>query len=427
MFLSRKWIFSIIVVTGISLLILLHIQFLWIRKSFERNRRDFDGRIVVAINTIRQVLREDGMWRTMNFSADAGSRTFFSSTQRSVGPGNHLQARIDSMLRSAGLPLTAGIVGTVGPLCYLMSDIPPAGHDLRFDHSAYKMCLCSNERPRALDIGFDLLPGKSLMDDSSSLIYPSLILVLLLIALFTYIFIVMQRQKALAVLRNDFINNLTHEFNTPLFSIGLTSKMLLRSTAIAQTDKLKQYVEIIMTEKARLQLQVDKILRLTAIESGSMIMEKEKVDIHHVLEECISVYQLIVSERSGSISLQAQATRSVVYGDRIHLFNALSNLIDNAIKYSSGSPEIAVLTSNTNEEITLEIRDRGIGIDPKDIKLIFNKFYRVKQGDRHDVKGFGIGLSYVKEVIGWHNGSIGVNSDPGVGSIFIIHLPILTD
>lgn len=411
MFLAKKWIFSIISVTGVALLLLLLIQFVWIRRSIDGNRRHFDDKMTIATNDIRRAYLKDDSLR-----------------EGRVGFDKKLKEKVDSVLKAAAMPLTVKVLGETRKTCYLMSNIPAAAHDPQFDRSAYKICLCSNDIQGALDIGFDLLPNKILMGDSSSLIFPSMILIALLIGLFSYIIFIIEKQKALAVLKNDFINNLTHEFNTPLFSIGLTTKMLLRSADSGRSGKLKEYAGIITTEKSRLQAQVDKILRLTAVESGGMLMEKEKIDIHLLLEQSISAYSAVIAERSASIHFRPEATRSIIYGDRIYLFNACSNLIDNAIKYSDGTPEIEIRTSNTNKELILSIRDRGIGMNARDIKLIFNKFYRVKQGDRHDVKGFGIGLSYVREIVGLHKGSIGVSSESGKGSVFIIHLPFdLTD
>jgi signal transduction histidine kinase len=425
MFLSKKWIFSIISIAGVCLLILLLIQFVWIRKSIDNNRRHFDDKMTIAGNSIRRAFLEDHSLRSPDTITDLGSHVYFSSRLGTIDFERNLRRKVDSVLRAADLPLTVDFVGETGRCCYLMSNIAFAAHNVQFDRSAYKICLCTNEDPRALDIGFDLTPNKILMGDSSSLIFPSFILIVLLIALFGYIIIVIEKQKALAIIKNDFINNLTHEFNTPLFSIGLTSKLLLQSASIAQSEKLNEYVGIISREKARLQTQVDKILRLTAVESGNMLMEKERVDVHLLLEQGIAGYLLAISERRGSVTLQPQATRPAVYADRIHLFNAFSNLIDNAIKYSNESPEIIVVTSNSDHELVISIRDHGIGMNAKDIKLIFNKFYRVKQGDRHDVKGFGIGLSYVREIVDLHKGSIDVTSEPGNGSEFIIHLPLL--
>jgi two-component system, OmpR family, phosphate regulon sensor histidine kinase PhoR len=169
---------------------------------------------------------------------------------------------------------------------------------------------------------------------------------------------------------------------------------------------------------------VDKILRLTSVESVSLILEKESVDIHALIRQNMEVFLPIIHEKRGTISFRAVATDYIVEGDPVHLFNAISNLVDNAIKYSNDSPNVIIETLNTETGISISIRDSGIGMSPSDLHLIFKKFYRVKQGDRHDVKGFGIGLSYVKKIIELHNGSVEVKSKPGEGSVFSIHLPI---
>jgi two-component system phosphate regulon sensor histidine kinase PhoR len=277
-----------------------------------------------------------------------------------------------------------------------------------------------------MDIGFDLYSDNLLGSDSSGLILPSVILILLLIALFAYIIYGINRQKILAELKNDFINNLTHEFNTPLFSIGLTSTLLARADPVRQNEKLKGYVELITTEKNRLQTQVDRILRLTAVESVAGILEKERVDVQTLIERNLAGFSPVVAEKGGAISFHAGATQHFIQGDPVHLFNALNNLIDNAIKYSDKLPEIIVSTRNVDGKLEISVRDNGIGLSRGEIHMIFKKFYRVKQGDRHDVKGFGIGLSYVKKIVELHEGTIKVESNPGKGSEFVIQLPILS-
>jgi len=301
--------------------------------------------------------------------------------------------------------------------------VPPSLRSEKIDHSVYKICLCSNHYRGSLDIGFDLFSENMLIRDSSGLIVPSMILILLLIALFAYIIYIVNRQKRLADLKNDFINNLTHEFNTPLFSIGLTASLLSRAEQVQQSEKLKGYIELITTEKNRLQTQVDKILRLTSIESASLITEKGDVDMHEIIRENMAAFLPVVNERHGVISFRDNAIHHTISGDRVHLYNAISNLIDNAIKYTKDAPKVIIETSDMDQDIVISIRDNGIGMNDSDLHMIFNKFYRVKQGDRHDVKGFGIGLSYVKKIVELHNGSIEAKSIPGQGSVFIIHLP----
>ena len=407
-------------------MILLVIQFGWIRKTIDVNRRHFADRMVVVSNNLREVFLMDKNLQKKWLTGKMGREDLYRGDVNLQRFEGIIKKKLDSVLVASAIPVSTELTGRMDSTCYYMSFIPPELHSAKMDLAPYKICLCSNSYPGRLDIGFDLYSDNLLGHDSSGLILPSVILILLLITLFAYIIYVINRQKILAELKNDFINNLTHEFNTPLFSIGLTSTLLAKSDAVHQSDKLKDYVELITTEKNRLQAQVDKILRLTAVESVSGILEKEKVDIHALMEQNMIVFSPVIAEKGGRFIFKSGAAVHFVQGDPVHLFNALSNLIDNAIKYSVKIPEIVLETRNTGNEIVIIIRDNGIGMSKNDIHMIFKKFYRVKQGDRHDVKGFGIGLSYVKKIIELHQGSIEVNSIPGEGSEFKIHLPFLS-
>jgi len=423
MFLSKKWILSIISVTGISFMILLVIQFGWIRKSIDINRRHFADRMVVVSNNIRDAFVEDKSLQNKYLTGSFGRYDLFTGDVNVQRLEGIIRQKLDSVLTVYNMPLSTEMSGRLDSSCYLMYYVPPALRSSKIDHSPYRICLCSNRYKGSLDMGFDLYSNSMLIGDSSGLILPSVILILLLIALFVYIIYVINRQKKLAELKNDFINNLTHEFNTPLFSIGLTSTLLFRSEYIQQSEKLKGYVELITTEKNRLQTQVDKILRLTEVESVRMITEKVNVDIHDLINQNIAGFLPVIHEKGGSVSFRAGAKHHQLSGDPVHLYNAISNLMDNAIKYSGDHPEVTVETENEGNEILISVRDRGMGMNTSDLSLIFNKFYRIKQGDRHDVKGFGIGLSYVKKIVELHQGSVRAQSKPGEGSLFIIHLP----
>ena len=423
MFLSKKWILSIIAVTTVSFVILLVIQFGWIRKSIDINRRHFADRMVVVTDNIRDAFMDDKSLRNKYLSGSLGRYDLFAgdvSMQRLEGI---IKQKLDSVLEAYKMPLSTSMTGRLDSSCYLMYYVPPSLRSQKIDHSPYKICLCSNSYKGSLDIGFDLFSDNMLIRDGSGLILPSVMLILLLIALFAYIIYVMNRQKRLAELKNDFINNLTHEFNTPLFSIGLTTNLLSRSEPVQQSEKLKDYVGLITTEKNRLQIQVDKILRLTAVESVSLITEKADVDMHDLIRQNIAAFLPVVSDKGGLITFNAGAAFHMVSGDPVHLYNAISNLIDNAIKYSGDEPDVTIETLNSDHEIWIRIGDKGIGMKESDLLMIFKRFYRVKHGDRHDVKGFGIGLSYVKKIVELHHGYIEAKSIPGEGSVFIIHLP----
>ena len=288
-----------IAVTGIAFMILLVIQFGWIRKSIDISRRHFADRMIVVTNNIRDAFQQDKALQNKYLTGSFGRYDLFAgdvSMQRLEGI---IKQKLDSVLEAYNMPLSTSLTGRLDSSCYLMYYVPPALRSQKIDHSPYKVCLCSNQYKGSLDIGFDLFSNNMLIRDTSGLILPSVMLILLLIALFAYIINVVNRQKRLAELKNDFINNLTHEFNTPLFSIGLTSSLLARSEPVQQSDKLKGYIELITTEKNRLQTQVDKILRLTAVESASLIMEKVDVDIHEYHPAEYPAFLRVVTERGG--------------------------------------------------------------------------------------------------------------------------------
>lgn len=424
MFLSKKWIFILIALTGISFMILLVIQYGWVQKSLAINRQQLDLDIRENSIRIRMDFLSDKPFQHTYMSTPEADDHIIPAGYNSSGIALAVKQKIDSVLQRSHSPLSATVHTFTGSSCYLMDYVSPAARNADMDRSQYKICLCNNNFPLRLDVGFNLLAASPGLDAGSSvLLWPSVLLILLLIALFAYAIYIINRQKKLAELKNDFINNLTHEFNTPLFSIGITGNLLQRSEAVQQSGKLKEYVDLIQTEKNRIQAQVDKILQLTALESGAIMMEKETIDMHHLVKEAMQSFAIIIAEKGGTLQFQPSAEHSIVKGDKLHLLNAINNLLDNACKYSDQPPQVFISTANNNDALLIRVADNGIGINPADKKMIFQKFYRVKHGDRHDVKGFGLGLSYVKKIIGLHGGTVSVESSNNKGAVFIIRLP----
>lgn len=423
MFLSKKWILTLLSITGILFMTLLIIQFGWIGKTVQIEQQRLANTIRNVSGMIRESFLSDSNFQKKYLSG------FTNITDFSIegNPKNDLELnvkhKIDSMLKTQHVPLSSRISGRIGHRCYLMNFSQGDSHNEDIDNAQFKVCVCSQERASAFDIGINLMSfGKLHGMDPAGLVFPSVILIVMLIGLFCYAVFIINRQKKLVEAKNDFINNLTHEFNTPLFSIGITSNLLLKSDEILQSQKLKTYVTLILSEKNRIQAQVDKILRLTAIESGGVIMDMEIIDLHVLIKEVIRSFEEIVLEKAGMITFYANAVDHSINGDRVHLLNAFSNLIDNSCKYSDRPPEIYVTTHNDRGHIIINVADNGIGMNKEETKMIFDKFYRVKQGDRHDTKGFGIGLSYVNKIIELHKGAIEVRTEPGKGSVFSIYL-----
>ena len=247
---------------------------------------------------------------------------------------------------------------------------------------------------------------------------------LIVIVFFGYTLFIILKQKRLSEIQKDFINNMTHEFKTPISTIAVSTEVLKDPAITQHPERLLNYTTIIEKENARLRQQVERVLQVAQMDKEDIGLRKEKVDVHSVIEEAIRNTSGALSEKQGSISCALTATHHTVEADRMHLTNVLYNLIDNAIKYCTGAPHIVIRTLDSGKSLLLEVHDNGIGISPENQKRVFQKFFRVPTGNVHDVKGFGIGLNYVKTIIESHKGSINLQSVLGNGSVFKIVLPL---
>lgn len=289
----------------------------------------------------------------------------------------------------------------------------------------YKVNLSPNNRfvkPEYLIVFFPK-QNRAIMREMLPFFAGSVIIILLLVFSFYYITASNLHQKKLSAIKNDFISNMTHEFKTPISTISLASEML-SDESIAQTpDKQKRYIRMIRDENKRLSVLVESILQTSILDKGEFKLKLSEVDVHEIVQQAINNTQLLIDQRGGQIKMNLIAQRTKLAADRVHLTNIIFNLIDNAIKYSKDAPEIAITTYNTPEGIMVQVKDNGIGISKENQRKIFDKFYRVPTGNIHNVKGFGLGLSYVLAVVLKHNGTISVNSEVGKGSVFSVHLP----
>ncbi len=249
-------------------------------------------------------------------------------------------------------------------------------------------------------------------------------IILIIIMFFSYTINIILKQKRLSEIKNDFINNITHEFKTPISTISLSAEVLLNPDIVNQPERLRNYAKIIQDENNRLKNQVDKVLQLATIERDKLKLENEAIDIHQLITESVKSFELLVNQKEGIITTNLNATDFIFYGDKVHISNALYNLIDNAIKYSPEKPEISISTSPYKDGIEISVRDNGIGISDEAHKQIFEKFYREPTGNVHNIKGFGLGLNYVKTIVEAYNGTVRLVSKKGEGSTFIIKLPL---
>lgn len=263
-----------------------------------------------------------------------------------------------------------------------------------------------------------------LLQQLAYLIIPSLFF---LIAIFVGLYVLVRtlnQQQRLHIVKNDFINNLTHELKTPVFSISLASKMLHQAIDNQNAPKAKEYLSLIDLENQQLKIHIEKVLELASLETHRFQLQREPANVHQLIKEASNHFRLIIQNKNGSLSHQLNAEHTSLDLDATHFKNALQNLIENGIKYSEGVPNISISTQNLNGSIELQVMDKGIGIAPENQNLIFDKFYRVPTGNLYQTKGFGLGLSYVKQIIQAHGGTIRVESQLGQGSQFIIQLPL---
>lgn len=231
------------------------------------------------------------------------------------------------------------------------------------------------------------------------------------------------RQKRWSEMRDDFINNMTHEFKTPISTIAVASEMLLKEEINRDGEKTKKYASVILSENNRLQDQVEQILQSAILEKGDLQMRLKSTDVHRLIQQTIENFQLRIQEVGGSLEAELNTSNTIILADRHHLTNVLANLIDNAIKYSPTHPDIKVLCQTQDENMIIEVSDHGIGIGKENQHRIFRNLYRVHTGDVHDVKGFGIGLFYVQKIIELHGGRVELESEAGHGSVFRLVLP----
>ena len=244
------------------------------------------------------------------------------------------------------------------------------------------------------------------------------------IIFFAYAIFIILKQKRLSEVQKDFINNMTHEFKTPISTIGISANVLSDPEIVNDPSRLLNYAAIIADQNKRLENQIEKVLQLARIEKNKFTLKTEKVDIHEILKQVTSGFGMTINNSNGRLDLDLNAINSLIIADKFHITNIIYNLIDNAIKYSKENPEIKINTYNTGNSIFLMVSDKGIGIEKKYLNKIFDKFFRVPAGNIHNVKGFGIGLNYVKSIISAHNWEIKVESNLEEGSKFTIVIPL---
>ncbi len=266
---------------------------------------------------------------------------------------------------------------------------------------------------------------KFLLSDLIGITLLSIIFTLIIIIAYTSALNQLIRQRNISEIKTDFINNMTHEFKTPIATINLALDAIKNPKVIDDKEKVFRYLQMIKDENKRMNAQVENVLRISKLEKKELNINKEQTDIHEVINDAIEHVNLILQDRQGTITNHFKAKKTTILLNDTHFTNVIVNILENAIKYSPEIPKIDIYTENVKNIIIIKIKDNGIGMSKTAQKRIFEKFYREHTGDIHNVKGHGLGLAYVKRIIDDHNGQIGVESEKGNGSTFIIKLPII--
>ena len=271
-----------------------------------------------------------------------------------------------------------------------------------------------------------IVPGRQrhLLRSLWPMLLLSLVFVLMIVFAFVFTFRTIFRQKRISEIKNDLVNNLTHELKTPISTIALACEALADPSIPHTEQQMRSYVGMIRDENKRLGVLVENVLQSAVLDSGAMRLRPVELDMHALLRDVVRNTEVQLQRRNGSIQLDLAAEVYHIQGDRIHLTNVIHNLLDNAVKYADKQPLIHVSTASSPTMLSIRITDNGIGIPRSEQKKIFDRLYRVPTGNVHNVKGFGLGLSYVLTVVQQHQGTIEVDSEPGKGSTFHIQLPI---
>ncbi|MBS0009923.1 MAG: HAMP domain-containing histidine kinase [Bacteroidales bacterium] len=337
-----------------------------------------------------------------------------------VNPGR-VDKQIDQTLRRLGISLDYEFAITASGLPVYSSE----GFSMGADANKYMRQLFPNDPVPGQNMIYLYFPKEKnyIFKQVGFMGSLSIIVALVLIIFTASNILIILRQKRISEIRNDFINNMTHELKTPISTISLASQMIGDHSISRDKKNLDKISDILNDESIRLKYQVEKVLQASAFDRGTMKLKLVNTDIHPVILSAVDNFRLQISDTGGELIKELNAREPVLRIDEAHISNMISNLLDNAIKYSNANPVIKIKTTDNNKQLTISISDKGIGIRKDDLKRIFDKFYRVPTGNIHKVKGFGLGLSYVKKIVDEHNGTISVHSQLNKGTRFDISLP----
>jgi len=461
----------IVAVVSFVLLSLIAVQLYWVRNAISVERTNFEVKVNEAVSNVilkleevwayqrlQETIKSQGRINSYIKTVDSINSVLFNDIQKIKDPRD-----IEKLMRKSfmanellnemainGQPFDIEKMLDKQLLdSLLVAELKQEGISTKFIYDIYstsknKMILENSSKyepnKSSDNFVFTLHPGKFnnspdylmiyfpyeirfLLKQMASIILISMILIIIIMMIFIYIIRVIVWQRRLSEMKNDFINNMTHEIKTPISTISLACEALSENEIRKNEILADNYLNVINDENKRLGGIAEKILQAATIETGEFKLKKEEIDIHRVIDDVINTIGIHVEVKDGRIIKDLQASNPKISGDKMHITSVVSNLIDNANKYTPRKPEIIIRTKNTDEGILLSVQDNGIGISKENQKKIFDKLYRVPTGNIHNVKGFGLGLSYVKAIVERHDGKVTVESEVRKGSKFNVYLP----
>ncbi len=415
---KQGWLIGLILIALIGL-VGVQMRLLWIGMNLEM--RQFERAVEVAISKFQgEILAEDVLEEQLSQAINAQKARPSDSTHQAVLDTlrQHMQERLKDQHIHADFSIA---ITDKSALWTLLHDSAVPIHTFRFN--SFRIYLGSTiQQMTGMECYLHLHIVHLfyyLLRQLYYLIVPSLLFLLMLLSCLILLLRQTSNLRHLNQIKNDFINNLTHELKTPVFSIGLSSKLIQK-----QPERASELIPIIEQENNKMRQHVDKVLELASLEQKKHHFQMVHRDVHQVIEQLVNTSFPTLELNKAKLQLQLNAQQTLLQLDEPHFANALFNIIDNALKYNNKTPEITISTFNLSKNMIINIQDNGIGISAEHQKYIFEKFYRISKGNTHSVKGFGLGLSYTKQVVEAHKGHLTLQSELGMGSTFIIKIPL---
>lgn len=411
----------VVILAALSIVGITITQVYWVRKAFDLNQADFDRQVNTALLGVAQQF-----FKLNDTPSPANNPVVQVST-------NYYAVLLNSDINPNVLEF---LLQTEFEKRNIKADFEYGIYDCSQECMVYGKFVSNGAIKRDLDLSN--LPklantsyyfGVRFPDRELQLVnqmgiwtFSSLVL-LVVIIFFAYALFVIFRQRRLSEIQKDFINNMTHEFKTPLSTIALSAEVLRQQAYQPQPDRMLNYTSIIEQETNRMRQHLERMLQIARLDKADIQLKREAIDIHELIKDTVTSMQPILNEKNSSVVFSFESKQATVSGDRHHLTNIIFNVLDNAIKYTFVQPEVTITTATQGKGMVLQIKDNGIGISSEHQKKVFQKFYRVPTGNVHTVKGFGLGLSYVKQVVEAHNGTVSMISELNRGSLLTIYLP----